>query len=110
MTTMGLDFVVIKDHRGFESGFFWSDVQQVMNVIGIVDESATVKVKFRNDHEGTYTLIFVMPLNEFLEQAKEQLNHPDTRRNTPNPYGFPPPPAAEFFEPSATYLFKEDDE
>lgn len=80
MTTIGLDFVVIKDNRGCQSGFFWSDVQQIIGVyddhqvIGThkeVDES--VKVKFRNDHKGTYTLIFVMPVKEFLEQVEKQL-------------------------------------
>lgn len=69
----GSDFVVVKDNRGCEAGFFWSDVQQIIGVYG-GDES--VKVKFRRDTDETYTLIFVMPMTEFLEQAKKQLNHP----------------------------------
>lgn len=104
MTTIGLDFVVIKDHRGFESGFFWSDVHQFL---GEYERDEWVRVKFRNDPEGFYALKMKMPVQEFLEQVKEQLNHP------PRLYAdgdrFPPPPAAEFFEPSATYLFKEAD-
>ena len=87
----GSDFIVVKDNRGCEAGFFWSDVQQI---IGVYDEARTswsddhqvigthkevderVKVKFRRDADEAYTLIFVMPVKEFLEQAKKQLNHP----------------------------------
>jgi hypothetical protein len=74
MIGLGLDFVVIKDHRGYEGGFFWSDVQ---HVIGVHDDVESVKVNFRNDHEGAYTLMFEMPVAEFLAEVKEQLNHPD---------------------------------
>lgn len=91
MTTIDLDFVVIKDTRGYEGGFFWSDVQQI---IGVYDEARTswsddhqvigthkevdesVKVKFRHDADDVYTLIFVMSVKEFLEQVEKQLNHP----------------------------------
>jgi hypothetical protein len=74
MITLGLDFVVIKDNRGYEGGFFWSDVQQV---IGVHDDVESVKVKFRDDREGAYTVMFEMPVTEFLAEVKEQLNHPD---------------------------------
>lgn len=96
MNTIGLDFVVIKgpraclnDHRGCQSGFFWSDVQQVIEYVDVNSRATSVKVKFRNDHKGTYTLIFEMTLDKFLEQLEKQLNHP------PRLYAdgdeFPPP-------------------
>lgn len=109
MNTIGLDFVIIKDHRGFESGFFWSDVQQFL---GEYEREEWVRVKFRNDREGFYSLKFKMPVKEFLEEIKKQLNHPPklyadnkeflSPKCTPNPYDFPPPPAAEFFKPCET--------
>ena len=70
MDVMGLDFVVIKDHRGYESGFFWSDVLQF---VGVYENDDWVKVKFRNDREGVYTLKMKMSVQEFLEQFKKQL-------------------------------------
>ena len=73
MTTIGLDFVVMKDNRGYECGFFWSDVQQI---IGVYKTNEWVEVKFRNDHEGIYSLSLKMPVNEFLEQVKKQLTYP----------------------------------
>lgn len=90
----GSDFIHIKDHRGGECGFFWSDVQQFANVFEEDDE--WVRVKFRNDPEDTYTMMFNISVKEFLETVKKQLNPQDTRKHTPNPYDFPPPPAYEF--------------
>lgn len=73
MNTIGLDFVIIKDHRGFKTGFFWGDVQQIL---GVYEDDEWVRVKFRNDQEGCYSLKFKMPVDEFLAEVKEQLNHP----------------------------------
>ena len=70
---LGSDLVVIKDNRGFEAGFFWSDVHQF---VGVYDAAEWVRVKFRTDHEGDYTLKMKMSMQEFLEQVEKQLNHP----------------------------------
>lgn len=66
----GSDFVVIKDNRGFESGFFWSDVHQIL---GVYEHDEWVRVKFRNDHDGFYSLKIKMPVKEFLEEVEKQL-------------------------------------
>lgn len=79
MITLGLDFVVIKDHRGCQSGFFWGDVQQIISVYTQItgnQPTEKVEVRFRDDPKETYTLVFEMAINEFLAEVKEQLNHP----------------------------------
>ena len=66
------DFIVIKDHRGFESGFWWSDVLTVIAVYPGPDEGEDwVKVKFRSVRQPD--LHVVMSMTEFLEQVEKQL-------------------------------------
>jgi len=68
----GSDFVVIKDHRGFESGFWWSDVLTVLGEYPEDDERVWVMVKFRSDRQPD--LHAKMSMTEFLEQVEKQLS------------------------------------
>lgn len=78
----GSDFIVIKDNRGFEIGFFWSDVYQIL---GVYEDDNWVRVKFRNDYKGYYSLACNMSVHEFLEQVEKQLGAgiPDPSYITP---------------------------
>lgn len=68
----GSDVIHIKDHRGFESVFWWSDVLTAIGVYPGPDEGEDwVKVKFRSDRQSD--LHIVMSMTEFLEQVEKQL-------------------------------------
>lgn len=67
----GSDFVVITDHRGFESGFFWSDVLTALGVYPGDGEEDWVKVKFRSDRQSD--LHIEMSMAEFLAEVSKQL-------------------------------------
>lgn len=67
----GSDFIRITDHRGFESGFWWSDVLTVIGEYPEDDERDWVKLKFRSDRQPD--LHIAMPMTEFLEQVEKQL-------------------------------------
>lgn len=68
----GSDFIHITDHRGFESGFWWSDILTVLGVYPGPDEGEDwVKIKFRSDRQPD--LHIVMSMTEFLEQVEKQL-------------------------------------
>lgn len=67
----GSDFIVIKDDRGFKTGFHWSDVHTVLE--NYEPGLKWVKVKFRCDPDACYSLKFVMTLDKFLEQVEKQL-------------------------------------
>lgn len=68
----GSDFIHIKDHRGYESGFWWSDILTVIAVYPEPDEGEDwVKVKFRSDRQPD--LHVVMSMSEFLTDVEKQL-------------------------------------
>lgn len=69
----GSDFIYIKDHRGFESAFWWSDVLTAIGVYPGPDEGEDwVKVRFRNDRQSD--LHIVMTMTEFLGEVRKQLS------------------------------------
>lgn len=67
----GSDFIRIKDNRGFESGFWWSDILTVLGEYPKDDESDWVRVKFRSNRQPD--LHAKMSMTEFLEQVEKQL-------------------------------------
>jgi hypothetical protein len=73
----GSDFIVIKDNRGFKTGFHWSDVHTVLE--NYEKDLKCVKVKFRLDPEGSRPLKFIMTLDEFLGQVEGQLSMVKTK-------------------------------
>lgn len=88
----GSDFIHITDHRGFESGFWWSDILTVIGVYPEPDdgEEDWVKVKFRSDRQPD--LHIVMSMTEFFEQVEKQLGAglPAPSYITPNPVAIAP--------------------
>lgn len=86
----GSDFIVIKDHRGFESGFWWSDILTVLGEYPGPDEGEWVKVKFRSDRQPD--LRIEMSMTEFLEQVEKQLGAglPAPSYIAPNPVAISP--------------------
>ena len=67
----GSDFIRIKDHRGFESGFWWSDILTVLGVYPEGGEENWIKVKFRSSRQSD--LHIEMSIPEFFEAVEKQL-------------------------------------
>lgn len=87
----GSDFIHIKDHRGFESVFWWSDVLTAIAVYPGPDEGEDwVKVKFRSDRQPD--LHIEMSMTEFLDAVKKQLeaDPPAPRYIAPSPVTIAP--------------------